>query len=157
MSAVLSSCGKYRYVLHRSLGSVFRWHRPVLFIMLNPSIADAEVNDPTIKSCMRISQYNCFTHMTVVNLFALRSTDPSGLLTADDPVGPCNDIYFSEQVEKHRNSAIIAAWGNHKMAKIPGDNIKAKIEDIVCLGKNKNGSPKHPLYMKTDSPLVEFK
>jgi hypothetical protein len=152
-SAVLSECGRYRYVLQRSLGSVLRWYRPMLFIMLNPSTADASVDDPTIRRCIWFAKREGATHLTVVNLFALRATDPQELQRASDPIGPENDRHIGEQVEKHNGRPIVAAWGAHKFARNRAAEVRLKFGPFLCLGMTVNNCPKHPLYLKSDTPL----
>ena len=71
MSAIISECRQYRYVLKRNVPQIVRWVKPMLFIMLNPSKADAEVDDPTIRRCFRFAKDRLHTELTVINLFAL--------------------------------------------------------------------------------------
>src|SRR5215510_5582686 len=86
--AVLSDCGRYRYMLRRT----WDHSKPrVLFVMLNPSTADAEIDDATIRSCIRLAKGAGYGSFEVVNLYALRATDPAELQRADDPVGPKNN------------------------------------------------------------------
>lgn len=92
-TALLSSCGKYRYVLKRKTKCPLRWVKKCVFIMLNPSIADANIDDPTVRRCVSFAEREGCTDLSVVNLFALRSTDPDELLNEADPQGP----------ENHRN------------------------------------------------------
>jgi hypothetical protein len=116
--------------------------------MLNPSVASATIDDPTIRRCIGFAKQYGFTHLNVVNLFALRATDPKELALAADPVGPLNSVYLDNEIRKA--GVVIAAWGNHKFAKPQADAFIKKYggEFILnCLGKNKNGSPKHPLYL----------
>ncbi|MEZ6318940.1 MAG: DUF1643 domain-containing protein [Phycisphaerales bacterium] len=78
----------YRYTLGR------RWDdagRRVCFCLLNPSTADARVLDPTLTRCLGFARAWGFGAMDVVNIFALRSTDPGELYRTDDPVGARND------------------------------------------------------------------
>lgn len=157
MTAEISECGKYRYVLTRKINSPLRWVRPALFIMLNPSTADASQDDPTIRRCISFAQREGCTELTVVNLFALRATNPKELLIHPDPVGPLNNERLKEQIEKHTNSLIVAAWGAHKFAQERGTLLKfIWSPQFLCLGMNKDGSPKHPLYVKSDAPLIEL-
>src|ERR1051326_5628436 len=86
--ALFSPCGLFRYRLWR------HWTPgmpPLVFVMLNPSTADAEKNDPTVERCERRAKAGGFGGGEVVNLFALRSTDPKALYSAADPIGPEND------------------------------------------------------------------
>ena len=85
--ATFSPCRRYRYTLWR------QWDErpPATFIMLNPSTADETANDPTVERCQRRAQAMGYGGVRVANIFALRSTDPRALYTAEDPVGPEND------------------------------------------------------------------
>lgn len=123
--------------------------------MLNPSTADATENDPTIKKCMKFARREGCGLMTVVNLFAYRATDPDELAKVDSPVGTCNEQIVMGQIKEHNQfgNLIVAAWGNFKMAKEISIPTGAP---IWCLGKNKDGSPKHPLYRPDDTPLESF-
>lgn len=144
-SAVLSDCGKYRYLLRRVVDPLVR--DTALFIMLNPSVADATVNDATIRRCIRFTKDWGYHILEVVNLFAFRSTDPKKLKTADDPVGPDNDKWIRKRAEKA--SVIVAAWGTHGVLLERDQAVKKILSDfenpIHCLGVTQDGHPKHPL------------
>src|SRR5437588_2477108 len=90
-SAVFSPDGRYRYLLTRRLG---RSRRVATFIMLNPSTADAINNDPTIRKCVGFARRWGCGLLQVVNLFALRATEPRVLRAAADPVGPENSRWI---------------------------------------------------------------
>ena len=152
-TAEISPCGLYRYTLTRKIDSPFRWVRPALFIMLNPSTADANQDDPTIRRCLSFAKREGCTHLTVVNLFALRATNPKELICHPDPIGPLNNIRIAEEIEKHKFGLIVGAWGSHPFAKGRADLIKSKYGPFLCLGKTKDGSPRHPLYVKGDACL----
>jgi hypothetical protein len=156
-SAIISPCGQYRYTLHRQIPSVLRWVKPCLFIMLNPSVADASSDDPTIRRCIGFAKREGCTSLTVVNLFALRATDPAALAKHADPFGPDNAMHVGDQVHAHHMIGImIAAYGAHPMA------VKSPLAKVLraagafCLGTTSNGSPRHPLYVKADQPLVPW-
>ncbi len=160
MSAVISECGRYRYVLRRSLGSILRWRYSVLFIMLNPSTADAEKDDPTIRRCMAFAKREGFTHLNVVNLYALRSPDPRHLALAEDPVGPENDAWIDKEVRGAR--LVVAAWGAHPFAVDRAKDVARRVGQLWCLGKTKDGCPKHPLArgihrVPDDQPIMEYR
>ena len=146
--AVTSECGQYRYLLRRS------WDRSrmrALFVMLNPSTADAEVDDATIRSCARLCRSWGYGSFEVVNLFGWRATDPKELAKVDDPVGPRNDGIVDAAIS--RCDVTICAWGAHAMAEERVGTIISLIGGsrpaAFCLGKTKSGAPKHPLYIKT--------
>src|SRR5881396_744410 len=104
--ATFSRDRRYRYRLWR------RWDRSravVAFVMLNPSTADAMHDDPTIRRCIGFARNWGFGGVDVVNLFALRATDPRALRRAHDPVGPANDRHIASAGS--RASLVILAWG----------------------------------------------
>lgn len=153
MAAILSDCGKYRYLLSRKLSDQPESFKPILFIMLNPSTADAVIDDPTIRRCVAFAKREGCSYMSVVNLFALRATDPKELEHAKDSVGPDNDMWLSRQIELHRSGLIIAAWGSSKFAGARAAEVQSKFGPFRCLGKTKSGAPRHPLYLRTDAAL----
>ncbi len=143
--ATFSPDRRYRYRLWRRWGS--RSSGRVTFIMLNPSTADAERFDPTVRRCYGYARDWGFGSMDVVNLFALRSTYPEQLKKVDDPVGPRNDAAILEAVEG--SDLAVAAWGIHggllrRDSKVLG--LVAGITDLHCLGRTKAGAPLHPLH-----------
>src|SRR5262249_14212908 len=92
-AAVISDCGRYRYSLTRRWGDAAEPR--ALFVMLNPSTADAEQDDPTIRRCIGFAKAWGMGSLEVVNLYALRATDPAALLSAPDPIGPKNDTMIT--------------------------------------------------------------
>ena len=142
-AATFSPCEKYRYTLIR------RWSDlPLLnFLMLNPSTADAESNDPTVERCYRRAKCNPdFGGLVVTNIFAFRSTDPKQLLKQEDPIGPGNDSAI--QVNALSAGMVVCGWGQHGSLR---GRANAVIElllgvDLYALKVNKNGQPAHPLY-----------
>lgn len=158
---VISDCGTYRYTLTRHIPCILRWVKPALFIMLNPSIADTTINDPTITRCINYCKKWYHTDLTVVNLFALRATDPKELKKHLDPIGPENDRYLKEEIEKHLqlDGIIIAAWGANKYAKERAEQVLKMFPpgNLRCLEQNKDGSPKHPLYCRAEIGLKLMK
>lgn len=150
--AVISECGRYRYLLRRT----WSHDKPrALFIMLNPSTADAEVDDATIRSCIRLSREAGYGSFEVVNLFGLRATDPAKLARADDPIGPKNECVSAAALV--RCDIGICAWGAHPMARSKSTFVVPLIRSYrpaaYCFGVTKTGAPKHPLYIKSGTPL----
>lgn len=150
-SAVISECGKYRYSLERAWDET----KPkVMFIMLNPSTADENNNDPTIRRCINFAKSWGFGGLYVCNLFAFRATNPKELLNVDNPFGDQNIWYtkgLSEKVD-----TIICAWGNEPiLKKILKNENPFKLLDyawhkLFYLQLGKNATPKHPLYLRHD-------
>jgi hypothetical protein len=151
-SAVLSDCGTYRYSLSR------QWDdsRPgIVWIMLNPSTADAEADDPTIRRCIGFSKAWGYGSLTVVNLFGLRATHPMDIRGHHDPVGPANDQHVRMAVKEARR--VIVAWGAVGSALGVGNqptrervmlSLLAEAGVIpYCLKTTKEGQPWHPLYV----------
>lgn len=158
-SAVLSECGTYRYRLERRIESCGNL---VTFIMLNPSTADAEKDDPTIRRCMGFARSWGFARLIVVNLFALRATDPNALCDESefiDPTGPDNLAHI--QRAKADSSFAVVAWGAHPAAKHARPEILAAALDpwraVMALGLTKDGSPRHPLYVRGDARPVPYR
>lgn len=144
-NAVISECGQYRYRLSR------RWDDgpTMAFVMLNPSTADAVDNDPTIERCVRRAKSLGFGELVVSNLFALRATDPGYLYVHPAPVGPGNDEAIIE-VAKDAD-LVVCGWGTHGSFEDRGEAVrKLLVANGVMpqvLALNKDGSPRHPLYV----------
>lgn len=152
--AEFDATATYRYRLWREWnGNLPR----VGFVMLNPSRADATVNDPTIRRCVGFAQGWGFGAIEVMNLFALRAVHPAHLKAVPDPVGANNDAYL--RTLAHRVDSIVLAWGNWGAW---GDRDRAVIRllqataPLYCLGQTKQGHPRHPLYLKASTPLCPF-
>lgn len=152
--AVLSPCGRYRYLLTR------RWSDgpPLVFVMLNPSTADALVDDPTIRRCRDFARREGFAGLTVVNLFALRSPHPRDLLPSVDPVGGNVDALINVIPWAER---VVVGWGKAPITRLPIgveqiDLVRSLRPDLYCLKLNGDGSPQHPLYIPKTQPLIRW-
>lgn len=148
--ATFSPCGLYRYHLWR----VWAPDGPqILFIGLNPSTADEKTDDNTIRRCIGFAKEWKAGGVHMVNLFALRSTDPRGLKEAADPIGPENDdVLKTVHGLCHRS---IAAWGNHGAYKFRSSHVRVLLgtQFLWCFGKTSKGEPKHPLYLPKTAVL----
>ena len=153
--AYISECGKYRYTLTREWDD---FKPAMLFVMLNPSTADATEDDPTIRRCVGFAKREGCGMIEVVNLFAWRATDPKELKTTDEPIGARNDRVIQEAAEDA--DVIVCAWGTHGVLHKRNEEVisllKATGKPVMCLGKTKDGHPKHPLYLSGQSPLIEL-
>ena len=154
-SAVFSEDRRYRYLLTRRVGAS---QSRVLFIMLNPSAADEERNDPTIRRCIGFARDWGFGFLEVVNLFALMSTDPKGLLETEDPVGPDNDATI--QAALKRADKVILAWGNqgsrHRERAAHVMKMALDASNPHHLGMTKLGFPRHPLLLPRSTRPTPF-
>ena len=134
---------RYRYLLWRAWGDAWRF---ALFILLNPSTADQDTNDPTVERCERRARTLGFDGLLVANLFALRSAHPGILREAPAPIGPRNDaaILLAQQLAEQT----ICGWGAHGCHR---DRNKAVCErlkrPLYHLGFTRDGQPRHPLYL----------
>ncbi|PWU30679.1 hypothetical protein DK254_00030 [Pseudomonas sp. RW407] len=157
MDAIISDCGLYRYLLTRETGLLLAEKPGALFVMLNPSTADATLDDPTIRRCIGFATAWDCAGLAVANLYAYRATDPRELWRCADPVGPENDRHLAALAAEYGD--IVCAWGSHarpeRVAAVV-NLLQAAGARLWCLGANQDGSPKHPLYIKRDQPLVEW-
>lgn len=143
-SAILSACGSYRYRLERIWDAE---KEKVAFIMLNPSTADAEQDDPTIRRCIAFAKAWGYGGLVVGNLFALRSKDPKALYDHADPIGPDNNRHLSAIAGSCE--LIVAAWGTHGAYKGRGRVVADMLDDcnLSALKMTADGHPGHPLYI----------
>lgn len=153
--AFLSEDGRYRYSLTRHV-SPLTGDGTCTFVMLNPSTADATQDDPTIRRCIGFARRWGFEWLKVVNLFAYRSTDPTELARVDDPSGPDNLCTIAKVVGS--SDLVVCAWGAFPHWK--RDQHVALVMELIaaphCLGLTKNGSPRHPLYVRADAQPQPF-
>lgn len=150
--AWFSECERYRYRLERTWQVDAPDHLTVTFLMLNPSTATADADDPTVAKCGRYARAWGAGRLVVVNLFALRSTDPRNLLTEEDPVGPGNDEAIVRAV-RDANHYAIGAWGNWGCERDRSKQVLHLLRDhglvdrLHFLRMNKTLEPQHPLYL----------
>jgi hypothetical protein len=160
-SAVISPDGRYRYRLARQEPKA---SHKVLWLMLNPSTADAEQDDPTIRKCLGFTHRLGFKAMMVWNLAAIRATDPKDVWAAmrrgEDIFGPDNLRHLTEMVQEA--SVVIAAWGMHG-ERFHG-SYTGHVDGILWgagkqtfnLGRCANGQPRHPLMVGYDNGLLQM-
>lgn len=156
-AATISPCGQYRYRLTR------HWDgnkQALPFVMLNPSTADAEIDDPTIRRCMGFARRADAGGIIVVNLFAFRATKPAALKRTPDPIGPNNADHLQEIaiVSDKTRIPVVCAWGAGGGSRA-ADVVRMMIGEnayLVCLGTTQDGHPRHPLYVRGDQPFVTF-
>jgi hypothetical protein len=150
--AEFDETGRYRYVLRRRWGAEPRY---VLWCALNPSTADAEQDDPTIRRELAFARAWGFQAFVKVNLFALRSTDPDVLRWHRDPIGPGNDAAIAQAAAGA--ALVVAAWGAFPLARKRAEAVLPLLgPEVWCLGRTKDGAPRHPLYLPASAQLERF-
>lgn len=160
--ASLGGAGRYRYSLQRA------WDPAgprALFVLLNPSTADAQQDDPTLRRCVGFARAYGAGGLEVVNLFALRAPDPRALDAAEDPLGPVNRRAQRRAVS--RADLVILGWGATRIAEQEAPRFLACLErwraadraapPVLCLGTTRSGAPRHPLYVPGRTPLVTYR
>lgn len=154
-SAIISDCGKFRYLLRRA------WDisRPALgFIMLNPSVADADQDDPTIRKCIGFAERLGFGAIVVTNLYAYRATDPANLKRAGYPRGPENDEWIRKAIMEC--GPIVCAWGSNARGLSRPAEVLLILRGLQvkrqALAFTDDGIPRHPLMLPYTCTLTEF-
>lgn len=165
-TAVISDCGLYRYSLTREWGH--SGQPSAVFIMLNPSTADAEKDDATIRKCIGFAKLWGCGRLVVGNLFAVRATNPKDMLKAADPVGPDNRDHL-ERICQHAGKEldpgevrdiVVCAWGNNGAYMDQDKTFLGWLDELLVTPKalriSKDGHPGHPLYIPYGTELVEY-
>ncbi len=149
-TATFDQTGQYRYRLTR------RWQSQgdaITFILLNPSRADHQQDDPTLRRCIGFAQVWGFGGLTVVNLFAYCTPYPQKLQAAADPIGPDNDAHLLQVCAQ--DNPIVLAWGNRGMGR--DLDVLALLNplhpQLYHLGLTQKGHPRHPLYLPRGASL----
>lgn len=151
--ADIDPTGTYRYWLRRAWGEGDELVT-LAFIMLNPSTADAELDDPTVRKCVGFARRLGYTGVDVFNLYAYRATDPADLKRAlrsgVDVVGPENDRRLLTMLTARlaQGDGVVAAWGAHA----PDDRVRQVLSlpgsrALCTLGLTAKGIPRHPLML----------
>jgi hypothetical protein len=153
-ACIFSPDRKYRYTL------VHVWDQQkemIAFIGLNPSTADENQLDPTLRRIKGYATDWGYGSFAMLNLFAYRSTDPSILYEIQDPIGPENDRYIT--AVSHKTNLVIACWGNHGELHNRGEDICRILKPSIslkCLQLTKSNQPSHPLYLKKELRPRDF-
>jgi len=157
-SAVISSCAKYRYELRREWDS----KRPLVIGMLNPSIADDKIDDPTISRLInRAKDLGCGS-LIVWNLGAGRSKNPAHWKSMQDPIGPENDKHIKRILKEalHKEGLCFVGWGNHGIflnRHLAAQELaEASGVTLHCLGTTKRGQPRHPLFVPYSQKPIQW-
>ena len=156
--ALISKCKKYRYWLSR----VWDLDKPaLLFIMLNPSKANALIDDPTITRCINFAKALGYGGIHVVNLFAYRATKPTALTRAQNPIGPENN-YWIKRLSLSVSllgGKVVAAWGTKGDLGNRAEFVSSILSKftLYCLAQTQDNHPGHPLFLKSNSKLSVYR
>ncbi len=159
MSAIISDCGKYRYRLERDVamdGKLFA------YFGINPSTADASINDATVRKWIGFTKVNGGRGFIVGNVFAYRSKDVKILAEASDPIGQDNDMHLQAITESA--DILVPCWGNEdKVPRALRHNfayvlklLRASGKPIKVFGITKSGGPTHPQMLGYSTPLIDW-
>jgi hypothetical protein len=145
---------EFRYRLSRRWGD----GPHILFIMMNPSTADLEVDDPTVAKCGRLARRWGYAGVTVGNTFAYRATVQSRLAEVPDPVGPDNDHHLLAMAREAAMTVFAYGTPKHRLLRSRGPDVVRMIRangiETHVLRLSKDGIPYHPLYLSEG--LVPF-
>lgn len=158
--ATISDCGRYRQALTRDWTPEGEAPRAVLFVGMNPSVAAADVSDPTCHRELMFARDWGFTRYLKGNVLDWRATSPKDIPA--DPALAGSPANIPALVEMANDSELIVmAYGKlHKRFQPVVQEVLRAMADtgrpLRCLGLNKDGSAKHPLYLRKDTPLMDF-
>ncbi len=143
---------QYRYVLNRVWDNL----KPkIVFIGLNPSTADEQRDDNTVRKCINIARRDGYGKMVMLNAYAYRSTDPKALTAQPNAIGTHNDHHIAKECKDAVK--VVVAWGNHVTDERHAMLLKLLYaRQLWCFAKNNNGKPKHPLYVPLNAALMPY-
>lgn len=148
--------GPYRYLLRVSWMDWTAREGTLLWCMLNPSLASSSHGlDPTATRVAFYTRREDYCRSAIVNAYALISSKPKDLRCHTDPVGPRNDTTILR--EAPLANRVVVAWGAHASTERIARVLRLLPDDLWCLGTNGDGSPRHPLYLSNDEPLVRWR
>jgi hypothetical protein len=143
----------HRYALWRIFGTTIP-KKIFMVVGLNPSTADELLDDPTVRRCQTFARREGCDALLMTNAFSFRATLPKDMKAYFDPIGPENDAWLRRCADI---SVIkIAAWGVHGKFLGRDEAVRRLIPDLQCFGLTKEGQPKHPLYLRNDTPLEAY-
>lgn len=155
--AFFSPCREYRYTLWREFDTDAAY-RTIAFIGLNPSTADEFTDDNTVRRCWKFAQRWGFSKFFMLNLFGYRATDPKDMKAREEPTGPWNFQCVINVV--NAVDLAVLAWGVHgtylKQDEVMLDALSMFDRKLYCLGRTKDGHPRHPLYVPNATKLEKW-
>lgn len=158
--ARFSACGRYRQTLTRDWTPAGDRPRAVLFVGMNPSVASAEISDPTCHRELDFARRWGYTRYLKGNVLDWRATSPKDLPV--DPAEACSAENLPLVLEMAAEAELIVMACGRLHARYQGVvasmvcALKATEKPLKCFGLNRDGSAKHPLYLRKDATLVGF-
>ncbi len=149
--AVFSPCRRWRYELWRQWDGKLPF---CMFIGLNPSTADENLDDPTVRRCIRYARDWGYGALCMTNIFAWRDTDPKKMKAQTFPIGKENDNTLSYRAGQA--GIVIAAWGTHGAHLGRHRAVMDLLPQLHALKVTKDGFPNHPLYLPLDAKPILF-
>lgn len=163
MSAVISDCGMFRYRLERQVPhrqGMAHWNKVIAFFGVNPSTADATVDDATVRKWIGFCQLWGAPRFIVGNVFARRATDVRTLQRVFDPIGPDNRRHLHEIAAEA--DILVPCWGSraklprelHMQLDVTEEILRDTGKPLMVFGLTASGDPKHPLMLGYDTKLI---
>ncbi|POA45578.1 hypothetical protein C1893_23265 [Pseudomonas sp. MPR-ANC1] len=162
MSAIISPCGQYRYRLDRDCGLPFEGSKVIAYFGINPSTADATLDDQTVRKWRGFTIRNGGHRFIVGNVFAYRATDVDELVRVDEPFG----LEWREHLIQIIAEAdiLVPCWGRlskipRALRRAPPELMKRLIDSgkpVLHFGVTKSGDPLHPLLLPYETPLTPW-
>ena len=167
---LLSECRLYRWILEFQISN---YQKELVFIGLNPSLSDNKFTDNTTKKIIKISTFNKYGKLKIINLFALISKNPENLKTHNNPIGFLNNQFINSSFRywsENINCDLWLGWGNkgrlfsrnEQVLKILEKYKKSKQKrfldsyEPLIIRKTKHHNPIHPLYCCDNSQFIKF-
>ena len=159
-AASFSDCQRYRHSLTRDWTPAGTTSRAILFVGLNPSVADAEASDPTCHRELTFARDWGYTRYLKANVLDWRATSPRDIPADPELARSADNIPTLRELAEEAETLVMASGNVHKrFAVIETETLallRATGEPLMCLGKNQSGAAKHPLYIRRDAPLIPF-
>lgn len=158
--AAYSPCGRYRQTLSRDWTPVGLAARTVLFVGMNPSVASAEVSDPTCHRELTFARDWGYTRYLKGNMLDWRATSPRDLpADASEACSPANIPALLAMAQEAE--IVVLAHGKlharyHGVVQAVIGALAGTGRPMKCFGLNKDGSAKHPLYLRKDAVLMDY-
>ena len=158
--AMFSDCGRYRQALTRDWTAQGATPRAILFIGMNPSVADAAASDPTCHRELMFARDWGYTRYLKGNMLDWRATSPKDIPADPDLACSAANIPALEEMAAEAETVVMAYGKLHKRFQPVIGQVFAAMaatgKPLMCLGLNKDGSAKHPLYLRKDTQLMPF-